>query len=171
MSTSGVGPTKSAAMVFGPARSRPDCPSRRRPKRGGGERGQIRGEREGKKTEETDFGQSNFGHPDLARPILANPNFGESNFRSGVCHGPRKGPTFRACSSLSRSHFRSFCLSLGVFLWNFGGVEAPGPSNVHVWSSRVVVWGVCYLGQMPLRPTLIVTLASCHSGQCHFCQA
>ena len=34
----------------------------------------------------------------------------------------------------------SVSLSLGVFSWNFGGFgEAPRPSNVHVWSSRVVV--------------------------------
>ena len=25
--------------------------------------------------------------------------------------------------------------SLGVFSWNFGGVEAPKRSSVHVWSS------------------------------------
>ena len=52
----------------------------------------------------------------------------------------RWGPKFRAFFSLSRPQFRSFCLSLGVFSWNFRGVfEAPGPSDVHVWSSRVVV--------------------------------
>ena len=32
-------------------------------------------------------------------------------------------------------HFRSFCLPLGVFSWNFGGFcEAPGESNVHVFA-------------------------------------
>ena len=32
------------------------------------------------------------------------------------------GPKFSAFFSLSRPHFRSFSLSLGVFSWNFGGV-------------------------------------------------
>ena len=56
--------------------------------------------------------------------------------------GPKGGgaPKFRAFFSLSRHKIRSFCVSLGVFSWNFSGVlEAPGPSNVRVWSSLVVV--------------------------------
>ena len=56
----------------------------------------------------------------------------------------RGAQNFAFFFSLSRSHFRSFSLSLGVFSWKFGGVfEAPGPLNVHVWSSRAVVrkWG------------------------------
>ena len=32
------------------------------------------------------------------------------------------GPKISRFFSLSRSHFRSFSLSLGVFSWNFGGV-------------------------------------------------
>ena len=54
--------------------------------------------------------------------------------------GPKGGgPKISRFFSVSRSHFRSFCLSLGVFSWNFGGVwvfwKAPGPSNVHVENS------------------------------------
>ena len=47
---------------------------------------------------------------------------------------------FALCFSLSRRKICSLLPSLGVFSWNFGGVfEAPGPSNVHVWSSWAVV--------------------------------
>ena len=49
------------------------------------------------------------------------------------------GPKFRVFFSFSRPHNRSFCLSMGVFSWNFGGVFKGWPSNVHVWSSRAVV--------------------------------
>ena len=35
---------------------------------------------------------------------------------------PKGGETFRVVFSVSRPHFRSFCLSLGVFSWFFGGV-------------------------------------------------
>ena len=50
------------------------------------------------------------------------------------------GPKFRAFFSLSRRRIRFFLPSLGVFSLNFGGVfEAPGRSNVHVWSSLVVM--------------------------------
>ena len=39
------------------------------------------------------------------------------------CGGPKAGgPKICAFFSLSRPHFRSFSLSLGVFSWNFGGV-------------------------------------------------
>ena len=43
--------------------------------------------------------------------------------------GPeRQGAQNFALFFLSRSHFRSFCVSLGVFSWNFGGVfEGRGP--------------------------------------------
>ena len=40
----------------------------------------------------------------------------------------------------SPAPFSLFLFFSGVFSWNFNGVfEAPGVSNVHVWSSRVVV--------------------------------
>ena len=43
--------------------------------------------------------------------------------------GPRKdeGPKISRFFSLSGSQFRSFCVSLGVFSWNFGVFEAPEP--------------------------------------------
>ena len=102
--------------------------------RGRRERRQIRVEERGGKTEETDFGQSNFGHPDLARPILAN-LFLANPILDLVCVmvgprsvsgprrvGSRKGPKFRFffCFSLSRLHFRSFCLSLSLWVSSCG---------------------------------------------------
>ena len=38
--------------------------------------------------------------------------------------GPQapNGPNISRFISLSRPHLRSFCLYLGVFSWNFGGV-------------------------------------------------
>ena len=55
--------------------------------------------------------------------------------------GPRSvgSPKYLVLFLLSRLYFHSFFLSGGLveFWWCF---EAPGPSNVHVWSSRVVVW-------------------------------
>ena len=63
--------------------------------------------------------------------------------RVGPCRVDPKGwggPKFRAFFSLSHHNVHSFFTLLGVFTWNFGGVFlAPGPSSVHVWSSRVVV--------------------------------
>ena len=78
--------------------------------------------------------------PTLANPVLANP-FLANLFLDLVCImvGPQRvwgqtrrkvggGPegwgaqNFALFFSVSRSHFRSFCLSLGVFSWNFGGV-------------------------------------------------
>ena len=47
-----------------------------------------------------------------------------------------------ALFSLSRPHFRSFFFSLSLWGSSRGILvvfEAPGPSNVHVWSSRAVV--------------------------------
>ena len=52
---------------------------------------------------------------------------------------------FRAFFTLSHLHFRSFSLSgslLVEFWWCFW---RPGPLNVHVWSSRAVVWTPCGL--------------------------
>ena len=113
------GPTKSAAMVFGPAWSRPDClvllggvPREGEEREGG----------RGKKRK----------RPTLANPILAiliwPGQFWPIQFLANpildlVCVmvgprrvGPRKRPKFRAffCFSLSRLHFRSLCLSLWV---------------------------------------------------------
>ena len=83
-------------------------------------------------TEETDFGQSLFG--DRGCPA----NFGQSQFRpihfwiwcvswpngwGPTKIGPRRvGAQNFALFSVSRSHFRSFCVSLGVFSWLFGCV-------------------------------------------------
>ena len=54
---------------------------------------------------------------------------------------PPDRPKFRAFSSLSCHNVRSFCLSLsGCLLVELWCLWRPGPSNVHVWSSRVVVW-------------------------------
>ena len=58
------------------------------------------------------------------------------------CAGPPcAGPPYAGPPKISLflfplpPHVRSFCLSLGVFSLNFGGVfEAPKPSNVHVWA-------------------------------------
>ena len=106
--------------------------------------------------EGTDFGQSRFSHPELTN--FGQSNCGQSIFGSGVCHvpkgwgpnpekiGPRRvgppkggGPKFRVF--FFRLPPVSFFLSLTVcllvvFWWC---LEAPGPSNVHVWSSGVVV--------------------------------
>ena len=49
------------------------------------------------------------------------------------------GPKISRFFSLSRHKIRSFLPSLGVFSWNLVVFEAPGRSNVHVWSSLVVV--------------------------------
>ena len=106
----------------------------------------------------TNFGQSNFGQPIFGQSNFGQSNFGQYIFGSGVCHGgapkgealkggalkggaPKGGgPKIRALFSVSRPHVRSFCLSLGVFFVVFWWcLEVPGPSNVHVWSSRVVV--------------------------------
>ena len=66
--------------------------------------------------------------------------------------GPRRveprrggGPKFRAFFSLSRHNFRSFCVSLSVFSWNFGGV----------FEGRVLE--MCTFGVLGL---------SCGSGNC-----
>ena len=53
--------------------------------------------------------------------------------------GRRVGPKFRAFFSLSRRKIRSFLSSLEVFSGILVVFEAPGRSNVHVWSSRAVV--------------------------------
>ena len=64
--------------------------------------------------------------PPMAGPPCAGPS----------CAGPpyARPPEISRFFSLLRPHFRSCCLSLGVFSLNFGGVRT-GPSNVHVWSS------------------------------------
>ena len=80
----------------------------------------------------------------LADPIWANPflssqfgpiQFWPIHFCVAVCfwtltcppdRPPLNRPKFRSFCSLSRHIFHSFCLSLGVFSWNFGGV-LPGP--------------------------------------------
>ena len=69
----------------------------------------------------------------------------------GLLRGPRRvgGPKFRAFFSLTATIFFLSSLSWGSFSCNFGGVfEAQGRSNVHVWSSLVVV---CE----PRRPGLV----------------
>ena len=120
------------------------------------------------RAEGTDFGQSRFGHPDLTRPILAKANFGQSNFGQsnflanilGVIK-PRKsgspegwgpegwGPKIsRSFFPLPPQFFVLFSLSFGLFRGILVVFEAPGPSNVHVWSSRAVV---CE----PRRPGLV----------------
>ena len=117
---------------------------------------------------ETDFGQSDFGHPcwpTLAKSDFGQADFGPSWCFSHL--GAQKGggpegwgprrvgprrvgpegwgpegwvpPKFRAFSSLSHHRFALF-----VSLWvSSRGIlvvfEAPEPSIVHVWSSRVVV--------------------------------
>ena len=58
------------------------------------------------------------------------------------------GPKFRAFFSYSRRKISFFSSLSGVFSWNFGGVLKTKTSNVHVWSSRVVV---CE----PRRPGLV----------------
>ena len=68
--------------------------------------------------------------------------------------GPNGGsPKFRAFFSLSRHSFHSF---LPLF-WSFRGIlvvfEAPGRSNVHVWSSQAVVCEPRRPGLMEDLPT------------------
>ena len=99
-------------------------------RRGGG---QKNGQKEniekirGPKKEGTDFGQSRFGHPDLT-------NFGQSiwirvcvSWWGSNCGTPKGGaarsvggPKFRAFFPSPAPIFALFCLSLGVFSWNFG---------------------------------------------------
>ena len=58
--------------------------------------------------------------------------------------GPRRGgvaQNFALFFSLSRHNFHSFFPLLGVIKWNFGGVGAPGPSNVHVLGSGAPPFG------------------------------
>ena len=108
---------------------------------------------------ETDYSQYRFGHPELAQIHCWPLHFWPIHLDL-VCLkvgtgrvGPRGwgpkprdkwdpeewGPPNRVFFRLPPP-IRSFCVSLGVFSWNFGGFfEAPGRSNVHVWSSRVVV--------------------------------
>ena len=86
------------------------------------------------------------------------PNPGKVRARS--CGGPKGGgpngggpngggPKFRAFFSLSRHSFLFFIPSLvGLFRGILVVFEAPGRSNVHVWSSRAVV---CE----PRRPGLV----------------
>ncbi len=115
--------------------------------------------------EGTDFGQSRFGHPDLTKfgqsnfgqfwpnPILANPFLARISVsvvsqsvrprrvgaRRGV--GPRRvGAQNFALFFPSPPSFSLFFVSLWVSSRGFLVVFASaGPSNVHVWSSRVVV--------------------------------
>ena len=108
------------------------------------------------------FGQSNI----LANPILANP-IRDNLFWSGVCHGgapeggqtqkrwgPRRvGPRRVGPRRVGAQNFALFFPSpAGNFIFSFlsGGssrgilvvFEAPGHSNVRVWSSLVVVWSL-----------------------------
>ena len=99
---------------------------------------------------ETDFGQSDFGHPYWpswgpemcgpegwgpegwgpegwgAEPRKSGPRKGGAPKGGGApkSGGPRRvgGPKFRAFLFPFPPPFRSFCVSLGVFSWNFGGV-------------------------------------------------
>ena len=112
--------------------------------------------------EETDFGQSRFGHrgfgqnqfwpkPILANPIWANPIWANP-ILDLVCHGgapkggERKvGPRKGGWPNISR-FFPSPATIFALFVSLWGSsrgflvvFEAPGPSNVHVWSSRAVV--------------------------------
>ena len=106
--------------------------------------------------EETDFGliwlnltKSNFGQSNLGQS-----NFGQSNFGIWcvcVMVGPkaRKSRSIRVGSPKFRVffppplHFRSYCLSLGVFSWNFGGVfESRDP--------QMCTFGICRVN--PRRP-------------------
>ena len=56
--------------------------------------------------------------------------------------GPKGGgaQNFAFFFSPATKFVLSFLPSLVVFSWNFGGVWSPGRSNVHVWSSRIVMW-------------------------------
>ena len=95
---------------------------------------------------ETDFGQSRFGHPDLtifgqsisdlvcvigAPKVGAQPRKNRAPKVAAWKGGPRRVgcPKFLAFfPSPATLHFRSFCLSLGVFSLNFRG--APGDLSV-----------------------------------------
>ena len=81
----------------------------------------------------TDFGQTDFGHlylTDVGQNWCFNllafffKKRTEQQKKKGWAR--RVGGTKFLAFSLSRSHFRSFSVSLGVFSWNFGGVFCSG---------------------------------------------
>ena len=85
------------------------------------------------------LGAQRGGGPDLEK--VSAPRVGALKGGGSQRGGPKGGgPKFRVLFSLSRQHFISFLsLSRGSLRGILVVFEAPGPSNVHVWSSRAVV--------------------------------
>ena len=95
------------------------------------------------------LGQKNLGHLKVGAPKGGASKGGALNLeygggakdgaRKGVWAGTEEGPKFRTFFPSSTTNFFLSSLPGGLlveFWWCF---EAPGPSNVHVWSSRAVV--------------------------------